>query len=146
MKKIRFYLLAFLILPFVFSSCSTEGCIDPDAVNYNPDANKDCDCCLYEGRVVFWLNQAASLVLTADGVSSLTYYVDNKLIGSSAASVYYTEAPSCGQEASITATYDLGGLKQKTVSYLIKDEDGTTIYHGEVTFEANKCLQFQLGV
>jgi hypothetical protein len=41
-------LYLFLVLPLVFSSCKKEeGCTDPQATNYNADAEDDDGSCLY---------------------------------------------------------------------------------------------------
>jgi len=51
MKKMNFRSLAIatgLSFAMLFSSCSKEtGCTDPDAVNYNPDAEENC-CCVFQ--------------------------------------------------------------------------------------------------
>ena len=45
-RKILFIFILFLL---VFSSCKKEeGCMDPIAINYNPDAEKDDGSCIYE--------------------------------------------------------------------------------------------------
>ena len=41
-------------------SCAKEGCTDPDAENYNSSATKSDGSCTFQGRVVFWYNEATS--------------------------------------------------------------------------------------
>lgn len=48
MKKSKPMLLFFSLgLIILMSSCQTEGCTDPLALNYNPDATKDNASCIY---------------------------------------------------------------------------------------------------
>ena len=140
MKKIMILGLGLLAL----ASCKKEGCIDVDATNYNADAKKDDGTCTYEGKTVFWYNETASTNLTADGATSLTYYVNGEVVGSGAANVYWTAAPDCGQDASITVTKSLGGSKTSAYTYSVKDQTGWEYWSGSVTFEANTCIKQQL--
>jgi hypothetical protein len=98
----------------------------------------------YTGKIVFWYNQSTANHLVTDGSTALTYTVDGKIVGSSAANVYYTSAPDCGSNGSITVEKDLGSSKSKSFSYSIKDQTGDIIWSGSVTFEANTCTKTQL--
>ena len=44
-----------LVAVLTFSQCKKEisGCTDPNATNYNYEANQNC-CCSYSGTVTFW--------------------------------------------------------------------------------------------
>lgn len=127
---------------FTFSSCGKKGCVDVDAKNYCDECKKEDGSCTYEGKIVFWNNQSTSTFLVGDGAVTLTYYVDGSLVGSSAASVYWSGAPNCGQSVSVTK--DLGKNKSKTSTYSVKDQTGFEYYSGSVTFSANTCTSYQL--
>jgi len=116
------------------SSCSKEK-----------GAEEDDGCCDgYCGGVVFWFNKATSDSLLEDGATSLTYYVDDTIVGSSATSVYWTGAPDCGQEGSVTVIKKLGSVKSKSFTYSIKDQRGHEYWKGTVEFKANTCSAEQL--
>lgn len=140
MKKMMILALALIAL----TSCKKEGCIDADAKNYNADAKKDDGSCTYEGRAVFWHNESTSTNLVADGATTLTYYVEGAVVGSGATNVYWTAAPDCGQDGSVTVTKDLGTSKSKSYSYSIKDQTGWEYWSGSITFEANTCFKQQI--
>ena len=127
------------------TSCSKErGCTDPDSKNYSATAEEDDGSCAYEGEVVFWYNQATAEELLDDGVSSLTFYVDGQIVGSTAASVYWTSKPNCSDDGSITVTKELGKVKTQSYSYSVKDETGFEYWKGTVNFNANTCLSMEL--
>ncbi len=47
MKRLFILLSFFAIGSVIFSGCSKEGCTDPTAENYDPDAKKDDGSCIY---------------------------------------------------------------------------------------------------
>ena len=73
-----------IILTTTLNSCQKEGCIDPDSTTYDSTADKDDGTCQYEGEIVLWYDLEASNGLINDGSSSLTFYVDGQVVGSTA--------------------------------------------------------------
>ncbi len=126
------------------TSCKKEGCTDKSATNFDAEAKKDNNTCSYEGSVVFWYGKETSAQMTFNASSSLRYYFDNELTGSSSADVYFTGAPNCGQDGSITITRSLGSVKGKSYEYRVEDQLGRIIWEGIVNLEAAECLQKEL--
>lgn len=132
---------AIIILP----SCGKKGCTDAQAKNYCEKCKKDDGSCTYEGKIIFWYNQTTANFLVNDGATSLNYYVDGQLIGSSSASVYYTSSPSCTSNGHASQTKDLGKSKSQSSSYSVKDQTSFEYWSGSVTFDATKeCTTYQL--
>jgi hypothetical protein len=127
------------------NSCKKEGCTDAIAENYNADADKNDGSCTYKASVSFWYNQATSQNLQDDVITSLTFYIDNQVIGSYASSVFFPSSPACGQSSVVSKTLDLGQSKTKTASYMVKDELGDEVWSGTVTFDASvECTTYEL--
>lgn len=142
MKKV---ILGLLVLgTTVMTSCKKEGCTDPDSTTYNADAKKDDGTCNFQGEVVFWYGQTESNLLVNDGATTLTFYVDGEIVGSTATSVYWTASPTCGSNASITVTKNLGGVKTQSYSYRVEDQTGWEYYNGTLNFNANSCFALEL--
>jgi hypothetical protein len=139
-------LIGFICAVMLFSSCKKEGCTDKNATNYSPDADQDDGTCKFEGQIVFWYSEATATWLVNEGSSSLTYYFDGVIVGSSASNVFWTAAPACGANSSITVTKDMGLSKTKSYTYSVVDGSGVTLWTGTVTLDANTCLAFQLTV
>lgn len=148
MKKVSLKILGFLLLTslVIGTSCSKkEGCTDPDAKNYDPDAKKSNNSCKYEGSIVFWYKQNVSQSLLSDGVTSLAFYVNGSLIGSYSSSVYFTSAPDCNTANAVKYTMDLGDTKSKSITYQVKDPiDNELLWEGTTTLKANTCVQMEL--
>ncbi len=142
MKKLLFLLA--IPMALTVTSCKKEGCTDPEAVNYSSGAKKEDYSCTYKGEIVFWNDQTISQEMINFGITSLTYYVDGQIVGSSAASIYWTSPPSCGQNGSITVTKDLGSAKNKSYNYSIVDQNGIELWTGVANFTANTCTKIQL--
>ncbi len=136
-----------LSLALFTTSCSKEqGCTDPLGTNYSETAEEDDGSCTYEGGVVFWYNESTSIKLVNDGAISLTYYVDGKIVGSSAANVYWTglEPPNCGQEGLITVIKDLRDYKTQAYSFNVKGQGGWEYWSGIINFNAGECFVLEL--
>ncbi len=138
-------IILFILSFTLFNGCTKQkGCTDPKATNFSSDAEEDCHCCKYEGNIVFWYGKSTADYLKSIGSTSLVYYFDGKIVGSSAANIYWTGAPNCGQNSSITVNKDLGESKSKAYTFKIIDQDNDVIWEGVRNIEANKCLQLQL--
>jgi hypothetical protein len=146
MKKFNsFYLLILLVAIVSFSSCKKEeGCTDPTATSYNSEAEVDNGSCQYEGEVVFWYGSSTSQGLIDFDSNSLTFYVDGVVVGSTSSSVFWTAAPNCGDNASITVTENLGNVKSRSLIYSVEDQDGYELWSDIVNFEANTCEAIEL--
>ena len=129
---------------FSLTSCKKEGCTDLDAINYNSSADTDDGSCSFEGNVVFWFGESTSNFLTGDGAQSLTYYVDGQVVGSEAANIFWTAAPDCGQNSSITVTKNIGNAKNMSYTYSVVDQTGFEYYSGVLNFTANTCTALEL--
>lgn len=151
MRKIKtnsvLIMAALFVTLFTFSSCGKKGCTDSNASNYCDQCKKDDGSCTYKATIQFWHNQttASNLINDTPPSTSLKYYVDGALIGSAAASVYYTGDPNCTQNGVVRVTKDLGKDKTKSATYKVVDDLGATIWEGNVTFDATKsCTSIQL--
>jgi hypothetical protein len=97
------------------------------------------------GSVVFWFDKDTKdfFPLLYEDVTSLKYYVNDELVGTSGI-VSWTGAPNCGQNGSITAKQNLGEAKTKGYSYYVTDQNDEVLVFGTVNLEADICLKKQL--
>jgi hypothetical protein len=145
MKNFFRLTLTAMTLVVLLGSCAKEGCTDGIADNFCEDCKKDDGSCTYSASVQFWYGQSTATNLVTDGSTSLTYYIDNTIVGSSAASVYYTGDPECGASGVVKQTKQLGKDKSKASTYKIVDDLGDVIWSGNATFDASKsCTSIQL--
>lgn len=146
MKKVKFLMgAAVLSSIFMMTSCSKEqGCTDQNAVNFDILAEENDGSCQYEGEIVFWYNSATSAELLSYDVVSLTYYVNGQVVGSSSADVYWSGAPDCGQNGSVTVTQNLGNTTNLVYDYSVVDDTGYEIWSGVANFTANTCTSIEL--
>lgn len=145
MKKIIYLSLASALMLSTLNACKKEGCTDSFATNYDEKADSDNGTCKYTGTVQFWYNQTTSAAMSLLDVTSLTYYIDNQVVGSSAANVYFTGDPTCTQNNVVRKTIDLGSTKSKTSTFKVVDQDGAVQWEGSVTFDGTKsCTSYEL--
>lgn len=144
MKMKKTLLVALAAIAFLVQGCKTDGCTDPNALNFNADADNNDGSCTYEGRVVFWYNAQTSAELIDYLSASLSFYVDGQIVGSTATTQYWNGAPNCGDNASITATENLGGVTSRALEYQVIDDWNEVIWEGVVNFEANTCTTLEL--
>jgi hypothetical protein len=136
---------AVLILAAIFTTgCKEKGCTDPEAFNYDEMAQKDNGTCMFGGGMVFYYDEATSAQLVQDGAISLTYYLDDEIIGSSAADTYWTGVPYCGDNGAISVDKYWEADRTKTYSYSVVDQTGWEFWSGPITFHANTCVSTQL--
>ncbi len=74
MKNTTLFLVSILLGIALFtSSCSKEGCTDPDALNYDPDAKTSSGDCIYpDNKQQFTLTRSGNTV-TVEGISEADF-------------------------------------------------------------------------
>ena len=153
MKKLNFVLIAVVLtsaIAFTTSCSKKKGCTDSTSTNYDAKAKDDDGSCTYNGKAVFWYNEATADSLVANGITSITFYVDGQIVetlDSLFIPVWYeTSSPGCddAEAFSIIVTKDLGNVKTKSFSYSSKDQNGETLFSGTIEVTANSCNSIQL--
>lgn len=147
LKIFKMNLRSILVLSFgsaLLAGCSVDGCTDANATNFDPAADNFDGSCQYEGEVVFWYGEATSNALISIYSNSLSFYVDGQIEGSTATSQYWTGAPECGQNGSITITKALGASTALASTYEVIDDYGDLWWSGIINFEANTCSSIEL--
>lgn len=143
MKNIFTLSLAVVTALASFTGCKKEGCNDPDATNYDVDADKDDGSCIFEGSVVFWYNAATADFMQSLGVDELNFYVDGNLVGTRNINDFYTTQPDCGDAGSITVVKSLDDKKSRNFSFSIEDQENFLLDVGVFGIRANECTAFR---
>ncbi len=138
----------FFALFIMLTSCYEEetiyGCTDLSSINYNPLAEINDGTCLYTADAVIWYGQSVSAFLQSNGITSLRFYVDGNLIGSSASNVFWTGQPTCNQNGSITVFKDLESSSSGFANYSVLDQFGNSYWSGTLMFNGGRCSALQL--
>ena len=100
--------------------------MDKDSYTYDSAAQQDDGSCLFEGQIVFWYSQAASAGLIADGATALTFYLNSQIVGSSAASVYWTYVVTMAQ-LQLRKTWGMSKPKLIHLVYRIRQDMNTGV-------------------
>jgi hypothetical protein len=145
MKKIIYLTLLFVLTVFT-PSCKdeVEGCRDANAINYNAEADVDCNCCKYSGSVVFWMSPSTSASLLSLGVTNVKYYLDGDYVGSVAANLFFNSIPNCGNPDAVTIEFDLGSAKSGQSILQIRDQDDDVLGNETITITANTCTKYEI--
>jgi hypothetical protein len=145
----RFSILLFLGV--TFSRCSTRGCMDIDAQNYEPRAKKDCNCCFYAGKVLGLYEEGFGDRVKSGGASEFQFYCNNELVGSSNYISYSYGLPNNIEYNGFrvgsldpVAIISTGAEKQKKVLLLCTDQNKNWLWQDSVLVVANKVTPFQM--
>jgi len=130
----KFFSIALLALTVMSSCTKQEGCMDPNAVNYDADAEKDC-CCEYETNfeMTMQLNNYIGATLLSPGS---TYSVNGANVQFDLVKFYISNI----------RLVDASGNETATDKYLLV-EPGTTNYTAGFFPEGDYTkLRFDVGI
>ena len=155
MKKILLFSLSLITL----ISCETnsipvEGCTDPNAINYNPQADINNNSCDFTGDIIFYLDQAAGIYLYNEGVEKLTFSINTingEFVNINIGSQYndggfYTAQtpPNCFDNFFTTGSVYWSNNSYTTISWEAIDEAGFVWYENTTILEGSECLPMEL--
>lgn len=167
MKKIIF----FFSLAIILNSCSveilTDGCTDPYADNFNPNADTEDGTCLYtcvdpyatnynvvqtyyrcdyEADVVFYADVSAATYFNNLGLDWLDIYVGNDYVGTISATLGFTYVPDCYpiDPDAVHFTLLWEDAISSSFTWSVRDLTGFKHYEGNDLIVANNCLPMQL--
>lgn len=75
MKKL---ILSVLVIGLGLISCQKEGCMDPEAINYSDEANKDDGSCTYQEATLSIITPEEGQVFHTDDVVEIKAIASNK--------------------------------------------------------------------
>ena len=124
MKKSFLILLAGSFV--LFASCKKEGCTDSTATNYNEDAGKDDESCLYDGSLKVWLSQ--SFVDTTSASFPLDVWMGGGSVGALDSDHALTAAPTdCSDEDGVVYTKNFQ-FDKSTTSVTVYDANNVEVF------------------
>jgi len=160
LKSLLFIIVIFSIL--VCSSCKEVGCTDADAENYEPAAKKDCNCCIYNGRIKLWYGDAFYNNYLGGSKASSTnvlwcylngVYVNKTMKGlgnSDYRSPYIVSGNgafsyiSYGNQDVLALELDLKQSKQVRCELKVLLNNSTLVWKDTVTFKAKTVIPVEL--
>jgi hypothetical protein len=137
-------IVAVIFVAMSISACYKPGCMDPDADNYNSDANSADNSCSYNGNVVFWAKTgvADSLILLEH--DTLRFELDGEMLDSMPTVGLVSANGECATGGTMKINRVFPGSTKHTYKYRVKGEDYVTIYEGFVSIHAGECEPVQL--
>ena len=150
MKK-TLILSIFIILFYSCSDSPIQGCTDPYAVNYNPNAEYDNNTCRFEVDVVFALDgNVANYLNDDDYATEVVYFIneDNISIGSDQYNpitgfpfALPVTPPYCYDEGFVSFTYIWYDANNSNFSYEAIPNGGEFDFIGNVSvFKEDLCV------
>ena len=130
-------LMILLLASSTLMACKQEGCIDPSAINYSADAEKDDASCTYNGYVTFWFTSVTATNMVNASIPNVDFYLDGVQVGSVSATQFSVDAPTCGGSEGFTATVFLGTSKSLTKNYQIKKGGTSTVLQSGTVLATN---------
>lgn len=138
-------IVAYLLLTsMVFFACKKEGCTDLEATNTTEGAKKDDGSCVYESSVVFWHTAATRSVMSTNGISSLNYYLDGTLLGTTGITTVYPTAPDCNESTAFVRSIAYDESSTKQLNYQVTNQSGALIFSGIIVFVNGACIAEEL--
>jgi len=125
MKK---FIYLFLVVCITYNCSSDDentpnilGCTDPQATNYNANANSDNGTCLYsiigDWTVTQYTLSDGTNILASFDYIDYTLYSDDSYI-------QYAGIPGTNEELVFTGVYSIGGANNSSITFY--DDSGTT--------------------
>lgn len=132
----RSFLVPVLVV-FVLSGCIKKtGCTDYEAMNYNSEAERSDQSCIYQADIViYWdINEYQNHMM--DSASThLYFYLDDKLIGNAPADSYSNSGVYCYNGEGAINTVDTLYYSDPVYKQLrVIDQDGKEMYNFTTTF------------
>jgi len=148
--------LLFLIFLSFLYSCkkNVNGCIDAWANNNCQNCNSATnDLCEYSSDGVFWYQSSTGDSLEANGIYSLSYYIDDQFIGTSP--VYHGYWPldpifgqppqaQCSDDSTFRYSMTWKGNREHSFKYSVRDETGADLWSGNVVLRVKECASTEL--
>ena len=148
MKKILLLSLSLITL----ISCETnsipvEGCTDPNAINYNPQADINNNSCDFTGDIIFYLDAAAGIYLYNEGVFEINENDEWAEKGTqyNNGGFYTSETPpNCFDNFFTTHSEYWSNNSYTSISWRAIDENNYEWYGTTTNLVANECLSMEL--
>lgn len=137
-------LLSVLVGLPVLTSCKKSGCTDEKAENFVFKAKKDDGSCQYEASVLLWYGMQSSLNMTNDGIDSLHIFIDSVELATISPTRYWPIQPDCGDNKTLTFQRDLGATPTVPAFYHVNDQNGNTLWNGQISFIGGECTAQEL--
>ena len=139
----RLFFYVFVISLSITSCKEKKGCTNPNAINYDADAETEDGNCKAEGSVMFWIDQETfGYLYNEEAVQELSFYINGKLRGSQKVTVFSPSEPECNASFTFTGNVPYDGAMW--VTYKVLDEDKKELWSGEVVMPADQCNKLEL--
>jgi hypothetical protein len=153
-KYLSFFSIALLFMGLAFTSCqnqTVDGCTDPSALNYDPDATQDDGSCQYasnpnnEAGIIFWFTETTvNKYIDYDSITSLKFIVDGVVEGTHSMYVWDAAAPACDAANHVTVKRTVPQGTVQFFPYVMEDQEGDTIITGSFQFLGGSCYAVEI--